>query len=228
MRNMRIKMFGLALVAVFAMGAVASATASALPTLPQLVNKEEKPLVKTGFTGTSGASKFETKSGESVKCKADTIKGKITGLSTDEAEIKFTGCTAVSGLLKCKSKGASSGEIVLKIASTLVWLNESKEEPGEDFYLPALLTIECTGMASETLEVEGSTLCPTTKALSKTATIKCKETKGVQEWTEYEMEGKKFLDITKTKGSGAKTFPFEQSALEDEDTLTFEEEVKII
>ena len=42
--------------------------------MPEIVNKEGKTPVKTGFTSTSGASKFETKSGESVKCKADTVK----------------------------------------------------------------------------------------------------------------------------------------------------------
>ncbi len=228
MRNTRIRMFGLALVAVFAMGAIASATASALPALPQLVNKEEKALVKTGFKGTSKESTFETKSGESVKCKADTITGKITGLSSDEAEVKFTGCSAVGGLLKCKTKGAASGEIVLKETSTLVWLNEAKEEPGEDFSLPTNVVIECTGLASETLEVKGGTLCPTTKALSLKATVTCKQSKGVQEPTEYEMEGKKFKVITETEGKGTKAFKFEESGLTGTDELEFEEEVKII
>ncbi len=223
----QIRMFGLALVALFAMAAIASATASALPALPQLVNKEEKPLVKTTFKGTSKASTFETKSGESVKCTADSITGKITGLSSDEAEVKFTGCTAVGGLLKCQT-GSTKGEIVLKETSTLVWLNEAKEEPGEAFSLPSNLTINCTGLASETLTVRGGTLCPTTKALSKKATVTCKATKGVQEPTEYEMEGKKIKLITETEGSGTKKFAFEQSGLTGTDELEFEEEVKII
>ncbi len=226
--KLQVRMFGLALIAVFAMAAIASATASALPALPQLVNKEEKSLVKAGFKGTSGASTFETKSGESVKCTADKITGKITGPSSDEAEVKFTGCNAVGGLLKCKTKGAASGEIVLKETSTLVWLNEAKEEPGEDFSLPATLTIECTGLASETLEVKGGTLCPTTKALSLKATVTCKQSKGVQEPTEYEMEGTKFKVITETEGKGTKAFKFEQSGLTGTDELEFEEEVKII
>ncbi len=223
----QLRMFGLALVAMFAIAAIASAAASALPTLPQLVNKEEKALVKTGFKGTSGASTFETKSGEAVKCKADTITGKITGLSSDEAEVKFTGCSAAAGLLKCKT-GSTSGEIVLKETSTLVWANEAKEEPLEEFSLPSTLKIECTGLLSETLEVRGGTLCPTTKALSKKATVTCKQTKGVQEPTEYEMAGAKFKVITETEGKGTKTFAFEQSGLTGTDELEFEEEVKII
>jgi hypothetical protein len=235
MENMRIRTILLALVAAFAMTAVASATASAaLPLLPLLVtlNSKGEPedLSITLFKGTSGASSFETKSGESVKCKADTITGKITGLSTDEAEIKFTGCTAVGGLLKCKSTGGASGEIVLKVTSLLVWINVAKEEPGEDDILPSGgLTIECTGLASETLHVRGSTICPTTKTLSTKATITCTATKGVQAPTEYEMEGgSKVKDITETEGTGTKKFAFEQSGLTGTDSLEFDEPVQII
>lgn len=230
MRNLRVKALVLTLVAVFAMSAVASATASA-GTMPEIVNKEGKTPVKTGFTSTSGASKFETKSGESVKCKADSVKGKITGSSSDEATISFTGCTAVGGLLKCKSKGAGSGEIVLKIASELVWLNKNEtEDPGEDLNLPEVLTIECTGLASETLKVRGSTICPITPfmKLGTTAVLTCKQKGGIQEPTSYFLGGSEIKDITETEGTGAKKFAFEQSGLESTDTLTFEEEVEIV
>ncbi len=231
MRNARITTFGLALAAVFAMAVIASATASAKTARPEIVNKEGKTPTKTGFTATSGASKFETKSGEAISCKADTDKGKLTGPSTDEAEIKFTGCTAVGGLLKCKTKGAAAGEIVNKVTSALVWLNKTEEsEPGEDLNLPETLTIECTGLASETLKVKGSTLCPVApfKTLSTTGTITCKETKGVQSFTKYFLEGKEVTDITETEGSGTKSFKFEQSGLESTDSLTYEEEVEIV
>jgi hypothetical protein len=227
MGNMRIRTILMALVAIFAVSAVASATASALPALPILLNSKNEPLVKTLFTGTSKESTFETKSGESVKCKADTLMGNITGLSTDQAEVKFTSCSAASGLLKCKTKGAAAGEIILKETSLLVWASEAKEEPLEALSLPSTLTIECTGLASETLEVRGGTLCPTTKALSKKATITCKQTKGVQEPTEYEMSGTKFKLITETEGKGFKTFAFEASGLTGTDELEFEEEVMI-
>jgi hypothetical protein len=230
MRSIRITAILVTLVAATAMSAIASAAASAaVPLLPLLLSKTNGSLVKTSFKGTSGASSFETKSGESVKCKADTITGKITGLSTDEAEIKFTGCTAVGGLLKCKTTGAAAGEIVLKVTSLLVWISVAKEEPGEDDILPSAgLTIECTGLASETLHVRGSTICPSTKTLSVKATITCTATKGVQAPTEYEMEGGvKVKDITETEGTGTKKFAFEQSGLTGTDSLEFEEEVQI-
>ena len=66
------------------------------------------------------------------------------------------------------------------------------------------------------------------KALSKKATVTCKQTKGVQEPTEYEMAGANFKVITETEGKGTKTFAFEQSGLTGTDELEFEEEVKII
>jgi hypothetical protein len=195
---------------------------------PYLLNSSLGVPAKSLFTGTSKESVFETKSGESVKCKADTVMGNLTGASTDEAEVKFTGCTAVGGLLKCKTTGSASGEIVLKENSRLVWLNEAKQEPGEAFSLPSTLTIECTGLASETLEVRGGTICATTKALSKKATVTCKQTKGVQEPTEYELGGSKFKLITETEGKGTKAFPFEQSGLNSTDELEFEEEVEVV
>ncbi len=230
MRSMHIRTFLLTLVAAFAMTAVASATASAALTLyPTLLNSAGEPVVKAGFKGTSGASTFETLSGEAVKCKADTINGHITGLSTDLAEIDFTGCTAAAGLLKCKSQGAATaGLILLHVDSLLVWLNDETGLAGEDDFLLSNLTINCTGLLGETLEVRGSTLCPTTSALSSKATITCTQTKGVQSWTEYLMlGGPKVKAITETEGKETKVFAFEQSGLTGTDELTFEEEVMI-
>lgn len=233
MENMRIRTILLALVAVLAVSAAAAATASAaLPLLPILLNKSNTELVNKKFTGTSGESVFETKSGEKITCKADKITGSITGLSTDEAEIKFTGCTAkVLITLKCKSSGAATEEIVLKVTSLLVWINVAKEEPGEDDILPSGgITIECTSaLGNETLKVKGSTICPTTKDLLVKATITCKATKGKQEPTEYEMEGGgKIKNITETEGSGTKKFAFEESGLTGTDSLEFGEEVQIL
>jgi hypothetical protein len=208
--------------------ALYAATATTALAAPVIVNASGEPPVKTGFTGTSKESTLETKSGESVKCKEDKVTGKITGSSSDEAEVKFTGCSAVGGLLKCKTKGAASGEIVLKMTGTLVWIDEAKQEPGEDLVLPETLTIECTGLASETLHVKGSIICPTTTELSTTATLTCNETKGIQEPSEYEEGGGKFKDITETEGTGTKKFSFEQSGLKSTDTLAFEENVKIL
>jgi hypothetical protein len=226
-RNRNITTIALVIVAALAMSVAAAATASAKTAMPEIVNKEGKTPTKTSFTSTSGASTLETLSGNAVKCTADTDKGKLTGPSSDETEVKFTGCSASFGL-KCET-GSTSGEIVLKANSELVWLNKAEEtEPGEDLSLPSNLTIKCTAL--ETLTVKGSTICAISpfKTLSKTGTITCKQAKGKQEPSVYFLEGKEVKDITETEGSGLESFKFEQSGLASTDSLTYEEEVEII
>jgi len=230
MGHLRVRTMVLALVAVFAMSVVGTATASAKTAMPEIVNKEGKFPTKTGFTSKSGASEFETKAGHLVKCKEDSDVGKLTGASSDESTITFTGCsTTVIVTLKCNSAGAKEGEIVLKVKSELVWLNKTEEsEPGEDLSLPSEgLTIDCT--KSETLKVKGSTVCPISgfKVKSTTGTITCEQSKGVQKFTKYFLEGEK-EGKTETEGSGLISFAFEPSALKSTDALTYEESVEII
>ena len=230
MRNTRISLIGLIIASVFVLGAVAAATASATTTMPELVNKEGKTPTKTEFKAKSGEGKFETKGKHLVTCKADTATGKLTGPSSDESTITFTGCsTTVLITLKCNSEGAKEGEIILKVTSELVWLNSGLTEPGEDLALPSAgLTIKCT--SSETLKVKGSTVCPISgyKVLSVKGTITCEQSKGVQKFTKYFLEGKEETDLTETEGTGLIKFAFEQSGLKSTDTLTYEEEVEII
>ncbi len=219
MRSTRIKMLGLALVAVFAMGAViASAASAALP--------EQLPSTGT-FTGTSGASTFETKSGEKVKCSSDAIAGEITGPKTSKSKITFKGCEAFG--FKCNSSGAGSGEIVLNVTGELVYIMKATKEVGLLNTLTGELTIKCS--AFQTLKVKGSTLCPITPVNTKTTKYKvvCKATKGVQEPINYE-PGSELIKapITETKGEGLKTFPFEQSGLTGTDELTFSTEGEIM
>jgi hypothetical protein len=227
MRNTHVKTILLTLVAVFAMSAIASATASAKTTMPEIVNSKGETPVKKGFTSTSPESTLETVGGHFVKCKADTVKGKLTGPSSDESEIKFTACSTTLGL-KC-STGSTSGEIVLKVNSELVWLNKSEEsEPGEDLSLPSELTIKCSSL--ETLKVKGSTICAISpfKSLSTSGTITCKQTSGKQEHTTFFLGGTEEKDTTESEGSGLVSFKFEQSGLSSTDTLTYEEAVEIV
>lgn len=213
----------LSLLAVFALSAVASATAYA--GLPEIVNSKGELPVKPGFTSTSKKGTFETAKGEKLTCEKDKDKGKITGPKTDTVTITFEECKS-SGIA-CNTKGSKSGVIEFEASSKLVYTNEAKKEVGEVLSPTAELTIECTAL--ETLKVKGSLICKITPVneLTLTATLSCKQKKGVQEPTEYEEEGKKVKEITETEGKGAKSFKFEQSGLESEDTLTFEEEVEI-
>jgi hypothetical protein len=97
-----------ALVAVFAISAVATATASAA--LPEF-----KPVpTKKKFTSTSGAVTW-TAGTERLTCSSSATTGEITGASTlGDVVIKFTGCQQLNtkGTCPLKSVGANAGEIV--------------------------------------------------------------------------------------------------------------------
>jgi len=225
MKSMRIRTLGLSLVAVFALGAIASATASAAK--PELVNSKKEPLAAgTKLTSTSGVGTFETKSGEKVTCEKDTNTGEITGPKADTAKITFTGCTAKVSIItaKCKSKGEATGTIKLSVNSKLVYISESAKTVGLDLVLPENLTIECEAFGSkETLTVKGSTICPLSPLdkLSVKLTLSCKQTKGAQEPSAYEEGGKAIEDFTETEGKGLKNFAFEKSGLTSTDELEF-------
>jgi uncharacterized protein YunC (DUF1805 family) len=205
------------------MSVISVATASAAP---ELVNKEGKALVKKGFTFASGKGTFESVGGHRLVCTADSGTGEVTGLTTDKATVKFTGCETFG--IKCKSAGANEGEIVVFATSLLVHIqiiniNVLLIKTGK-------VEIKC-GSAVETFEVTGETLgviAPVNK-LTKSLTADFSETKGVEEHTEYENEKgetvkKAFLDV---EGSGLETFGSEEAGLGTEDTLTFEEEVEV-
>jgi len=234
MKSMRIRTILIGLVAAFAISVVAAATASAT-TMPLIVNGSGVEPVKKGFTSESGKSEFETLAGHVVKCEKDTDTGTLTGPSTDESTIKFTGCTTTFIVtLKCQT-GSTKGEIVLKVKSELVWLDKTEsKEPGEDLQLPeGGITIECTGLATEKVKVTGSTLCPISgfHTLSSTGTISCKlesGKKGMQEHTKYFLGGVEKTDETITEGSGAMKFGPEQSGLTSSDSLKYEEAVEIM
>jgi hypothetical protein len=218
MRNTRIRTLGLALVAVFALSVVTAATASALPTLPELVNSKGEALVKKKYKSTSGKSTLENTKSEKITCKEDTDEGETTGLSTSTSTVKFKGCES-SGV-SCKTSGASSGEIVTSAKGTLEWINEKEQEVGL-LLETEKKTITCLIIKKE---VEGSVLgimTPVNKLVTppETFSLAFKQKKGVQEPSEYEMEGKKVKVKTTTNGV--------ESGLETTDALTFEEAAEL-
>ena len=140
----------LALVAVFALSAVASATASAAePEFGRCKNEAGTfkdsnctvgggtafkwvPLAegeKVKFTSTSGEGFLETANGEKVTCTADTNVGETNGPKKDVVTVTFTGCTS-SGF-KCNSAGAAAGEIKTnKLLSEIGYINKAAKEVG--------------------------------------------------------------------------------------------------
>ena len=184
----RIRLIGLALVAVFAISAVSAASASAAP--PEFgkcvekagsgtkyedsnctkVNTKGKfefiPLAagsKIAFTSKSGEGFLEA-SGEKITCKEDETKeGEITGPKEDKVKaVVFKGCTALGGLAKCQNT-ATKGEIQTEpLVSTLGFLNAGKTEVGLSL-APAsgglFAKFECEALGvKETVEVGKGTL----------------------------------------------------------------------
>jgi hypothetical protein len=224
MARKRSGLIALLLMATFLM---AAGGATALAATPELVNSEGNELVKKDFTGTSGKSTLETKSGEKVSCTAGTEPGEVTSPTTFNVSVVFTGCSAF-GLLKCNTPGAKSGEIAFSAEGGLAYASEVGEEVVADLKLPSEVTINCT--ASETLKIRGSVICPIgpLNTAMMDLTLSCKQTKGVQAPAEYEDgAGEHITDILETKGEGLKKFAFEQSGLSVAIELAFEEQVVV-
>jgi hypothetical protein len=209
---MRIKVLGLAVVAAFALSAIASATAMALP---EIVGGKLGPGTK--ITDRSGASTLETKSGEKISCKKDVSSGEVTGARTAKNTITFEGCTAFG--LSCNTGGKV---VEIHVTSTVVYLSEKEKTVGIVLALEKEPTITCGGI--QKLKVRGDTICPVSPVnkLTKIVTLACKATKGVQEPLEYEEGGVKVKPpLNETEGSGLKKFAFIQSGLTSSDELEF-------
>jgi hypothetical protein len=180
----RLRTTGLALVVVFATGAVASATASAA--LPELVNKEGKELVnKSITTEDKAASVLENSAKETVTCATSSSKSTASGTkNVVKATVTFKGCKSSLGG-ECKNAG--SEEIVTNELEGQIGYIEPKtnKEVGLDLWPSARTATErekfefnaifvkftCGGFASD--EVKGSAIGQMTliNTLSTTNTL---------------------------------------------------------
>lgn len=199
---------------------LALALSAAVASAASAAELEQVPASGKFTVGAPEGGSFETTSGTVIKCTGATGSGEVTGVKTGKSTVKFEGCTS-SGI-SCNTSGAKSGVIETEITSELVWLNKSSKIAGQDLVAKET-TITCLIIKAK---VRGSTICPVEPTNTKTTTFKlvCKQTKGIQEYTEYENEkGEKFKDITETElGKGWK-----QSGLGSNETLTFSEKVEI-
>jgi hypothetical protein len=173
MMTHRVKLLGLTLIAVFALGATAStlALASELPVFS----------VETKFTGTSGAGKFGVSEGE-VKCKSATSSGTPSSTDAGTFTTDFKECSLISS--QCHSLGDASGIILAGGEYRLVALKS--EEEGIWFLLKEL-HIECASLSTLIL-LTGGVLGSITPTLSKTTKfeVKVDASGGKQEITEFE------------------------------------------
>ena len=122
----RIRLLGLALMVVFALGALAAATASAAE--PTKILPEPTAAKPVTYTAKSGETRLLTVGGTEIKCKKDTSDGSFTTPNFGDFDVLFTECKGPLGST-CTSTGAPKGLIEIK---------------GEVHYLLALEMINAT------------------------------------------------------------------------------------
>ncbi len=226
----RIKVLGLAVMAVFAFSAITATAAFA---------EAELKLEGGGSaTGTSFTSKSEGSTkpviqgvaeGTKFVCKEETDKGTVTGPQTDFETVVFTGCEGFG--VKCQNTSASPvGEIVTTVSSKLGFISTSKKEYGILLGRSPATKYECG--ATKKVEIKGSLIASILKLEGTRAvelevpflrwTITGKQTKGVQSILSFAGGGKESIEWS-TNGEA-----FEQAAEEFEVLETFSKKVELV
>jgi hypothetical protein len=209
-----------ALMAVCALGAVASASASAAT--PEFSGTFPDTFEYTSYINTIST----VGNNATLSCgKQATDKGELTASKTATLTLAAMGCKDFLKKGKfepCHTAGAKEGEVkTAALEGKPVYVNGDREvgivfapKAGGNF-----AEIECgSGAEKETLKVKGSLIAVGVKPVNVSTNgvrlyFIAKE--GVQAPTEYETEGKKVKAILETEGSGLETFPFEQTGIED-------------
>ena len=247
----RLKVLGLALVAVFAMSAVASATASAAN--PELVKegKAGTALVKNIVTSknkTGSAISLVTVSGTKITCTAFTGKSTASTVKkTVKATVKFTGCENTGTKVKCKGgPGAvNAGEIntnelegelgyissAEKTVGIELWPSSRTATEKEKHTFEALFVeFECSVLAKS--KVKGAVIGQVAAAsinkligTTETMGIDYAQTTGKQKVTKLEgVEGGTAVHLNSSIDGSA----FEESAEEATNLNSFEEQVELL
>jgi hypothetical protein len=156
----RAKLLVVAVMAVVALSAVATATASAA--LPELLpgNAGEK------FTGKSGSGTLEVPGEGTIVCKEDSVTGENVGATKKEAAatVTFKGCTAF-GFIGAKSLGDAEGTILVNASLKLCYINKANKEVGVLTKIENPVHIEVAG---KLIVVEGDQVAKITPVNTKT------------------------------------------------------------
>jgi hypothetical protein len=224
-RNLRV--MGLALVAVFLLGAVGAASASAA--LPEFKAPGGFPVK---FSAESGAGTLETVAGRTVTCKKDKATGEV-GSATEAKNIVATLEECTTGAFGITFNCGTITSNTLKASPHYLTNPNTSTEVGLDF-LPVSGTefakFTCTSIfGNETLAVKGSAvgkITPINKA-TKSATLTFAQTNGKQKYEGYFVGATFTKDTLETTGTGLMGFGPEQSAIERVYTVLFEKEIEI-
>jgi hypothetical protein len=213
----RIRMAGLALVAVFAIGAIASASASAA--LPEF-----KP-VPTKFTFTSGKSVLEQKGGLSpIECAKDESAGtnEITTEKKGKFDVLFLECkVALTGEQCTGLNDTTAGSILALGEFHLFYINKETKDVGQALLLQEV-HFECAGPFVKLVAVRGCVVGLITPINTKTTkfTLTLAQKGGVNEFTTFEKESCK---LESSINGGA----FTQSGQSTTESILTEKEAEI-
>jgi hypothetical protein len=236
-----IRALGLALVAVFLLGAVAAGSASA----SQPTFEPEGKTFPVSFSAKGTGGRLETVGGTEVKCTGTSVTGAeiANEHAVKKIKITYTGCTAFFGIASCTTSGQASGTIVTnELEGELEYIGASKNEVGVWFWPKAGKTkgtaFATFGCGGTTVTVRngtnnGGVVCGISplNTFTTTSTLTCSQTKGVQKPVSYWnpsgcAEVKDFLESEGT--GGIAPFALQQSAVEGTSTVTTASKVKIV
>ncbi len=226
----RMRLVGLALVAVFALSVVVAAAAQAAE--PEFLNAKGEAVVKTGFTSSSGAGTMYTKGAAEISCSSSSATGNIKGTKeVANVVVTFSGCTAknLSNESTCsaKSEGQSEGTIVTeklvgKLVKTSVGTKVGqvlKPASGSTYVkvIASCLALEDTTVKGEIV----GEVSPLKEAAETGKLVYNVNAKKEQAINEYSYEGKEHT------GAVLKAFGLIESSLSTSNTVKFEELVQV-
>jgi hypothetical protein len=191
----------------------------------ELVNSEGKALVKNKFKGVLGETVIETTGSKGVKCKSGTAVGVETSKTEGEQTATFKECKSSQEGASCKSPGQSTGVIELKEVklSTL-----PAKFPGDMplTYILRASSVECGSVKGQ---IKGSYLSPVPSEgkLSTTYSFIAKQTKGVQEPSEFE-NTKGEIEKFSVEAQLGPLEVFEKAGVSSKEEFTFEESAEFI
>jgi hypothetical protein len=224
----RFQTFGAALLAVFALAAVAVATASAAT--PEALSE-----FPNTFTGTSGAGALEQKNGSlAIQCSSDKSSGSLTSSKAGTYAIDFEGCkTSLGG--ECHSEGDLEKIILVSGTFSIVYVLKPPTTHTGILFLLSQFHITCIVGGLTTLVLvrthNGGVLGLIEPVNTKTKAFKInvtKAAKGVQSetayWTSATSAETKEVWLESAVNAGA----FEQSSEESAaNNVTFAKELTI-
>jgi hypothetical protein len=220
----RIRMVVLAALAVFAVSAVANA--SAFASEPELVNSTGGSAAGTTVTGEAGKATLQVKEEGSIICTKATNKGEVTGLKTGTGTTVFTGCEFAG--LKCNTTG-TAGEISVTTSFLAVYKGPVATAVPGVLTTVSPLTIKCG--STQTLVVEGTFLSAAkpAKELTTKGEFVAAQKEGKQDTNEYEETkgGTVHTASLVTTGTGTKAFSKKESGEEATLKLTFASAVEL-